>query len=268
MALSGTVTTTKYDSTIGLTLSWTATQNASTNQSTVSWALKSTGGTTSTYWNSGPITVKINGTTVLTVTSRFKLYGAGAWSRTGSLAIAHNSDGTKSFAIQVSAAIYSTAVNCTGSGTFTLDKINLTPTAPTSVTASTPDGTVWNFGGVATIRWSGSTGVITGYEVQQWYSGTNTWTAYNKPGTTSTTCTYLNKTFKAGETYKFRVRTLNGTLASAWKESNALTFGGGINVKTDGAWRTGTIWVNINGTWTRPKQVWVKIDGQWIKTKQ
>lgn len=263
MALSGTVNSTKYNSTIGLTLTWTATQSAVNNRSAVSWTLKSTGGTTSAYWNSGPITVTINGSTVLTITSRFKLYGGGAWSKSGTINVPHNTDGTKSFTISIQAAIYTTAVNCTGSGTFTLDKINTSPTAPTSCTARTDDGTYWAFGEVATIKWTGATGPITGYEVQQWDSQNKAWTAYNKPGGTSTTCTYLSKVLKAGSTFKFRVRALNGTLYSAWTESNALTFIGGMCVNNNGTWNTGSVWIKVDGAWTRAKRVYVKINGTW-----
>lgn len=124
MALSGSFNTSKYNNTIGLNLSWTGTQSVANNQTTIKWTLKSSGGSSGDWWYAAPITVVINGTTVLSVTSRFKLYGGGAYKKTGTIVITHNEDGTKSVAMSVRAAIYSASVNCTGSKTFTLDKIN------------------------------------------------------------------------------------------------------------------------------------------------
>ena len=124
MALSGSITTNKYNSTVGLKLSWSASQNINDNSSTISWTLKSVGGSSGSWWYSGPITVKIAGKTVLSVTSRFKLYGDGSYSKSGSLKVTHNEDGTKSIAMSVRAAIYTSSVNCTASKTFTLNKID------------------------------------------------------------------------------------------------------------------------------------------------
>ena len=125
MASSGTITTNKYDSKVGLKLTWSITaQSIANNTSTIKWTLTSNGGSSGTWWYAGPVTVKIGGSTVLNTTSRFKLYGGGAYKKTGSLTIAHNADGTKSVSMSVRAAIYSASVNCTGSNTFALDKID------------------------------------------------------------------------------------------------------------------------------------------------
>ena len=128
MALSGSVSTNKYTTsshgTIGLVLSWTATQSIVDNTTRIYWTLKSNGTMSSGYYvQAGPITVKIAGTTLLNVTSRFNLYGDGAYSKSGNITVPHNQDGTKSVAMSVRAAIYSTSVNCTGSKTFSLDNI-------------------------------------------------------------------------------------------------------------------------------------------------
>ena len=124
MALSGTFYTNYYNSHVRLKLSWTGTQSIANNTTTIKWTLTSNGGSTGQWWYAAPITVTIGGKTVLSTTSRFKLYGGGAYKKTGSVAITHNEDGTKSCAMSVKAAIYSTSVNCTGSKTYTLDKIN------------------------------------------------------------------------------------------------------------------------------------------------
>ena len=129
MALSGSISTNKYTTTnhgsIGLVLSWTASQNIVDNQTTINWTLKSYGTMSSGYYvQAGPVTVKIGGKTVLSVTSRFNMHGDGGYSKSGTLKVTHNQDGTKSVAMSVRAAIYSASVNCTASKTFTLNKID------------------------------------------------------------------------------------------------------------------------------------------------
>lgn len=128
MALSGSVSTNKYSTsshgTIGLILSWTASQSIVNNQTTINWTLKSNGTMSSGYSvQAGPVTVKIGGTTVLNTTSRFSMYGGGGYSKSGTIKVTHNEDGSKSVSMSVRAAIYSASVNCTGSKTFSLNKI-------------------------------------------------------------------------------------------------------------------------------------------------
>ena len=128
MALSGSVSTNKYTTsshgTIGLILSWTATQSIVNNETTINWTLKSNGTMSSGYYvQAGPVTVKIAGSTVLNTTSRFSMHGGGGYSKSGTIKVAHNQDGTKSVSMSVRAAIYSASVNCTGSKTFALDNI-------------------------------------------------------------------------------------------------------------------------------------------------
>ena len=112
----------RYPSYIYVT--WEATQNIVNNTSTLSW--KCYGGSdyndTSAYVSSGPIVVKINDTTVLNITDRFrmrkdKLIGS------GSLTLYHNADGSKSINTSITAAVYSYASNCSYSGTITLNTI-------------------------------------------------------------------------------------------------------------------------------------------------
>lgn len=124
MALSGTFYTNYYNSNIRLKLSWTGTQNVANNTTKISWTLTSNGGSSGSWWMSGPVTVKIGSTTVLNTTSRFKMYGGGAYKKTGNVTITHKNDGSQSVAMSVKAAIYSSSVNCTGSNTYTLDKID------------------------------------------------------------------------------------------------------------------------------------------------
>lgn len=103
---------------------WTATQNIDDNTSTISW--KCYGGSnysnTTSYVACGPVVVKINGKTVLNITNRFNL-SKDELIGSGSLTVSHNTDGTKSVPVSISAAIYNFASNCTYSGDITLNTI-------------------------------------------------------------------------------------------------------------------------------------------------
>lgn len=129
MALSGSFSTNKYTTsnhgTIGLILSWTATQSIADNTSTITWTLKSNGTMSSGYYvQAGPVTVGIAGKIVLNITSRFNMYGGGGFKRTGTITVSHTDEGLRNVAMNIRAAIYSSSVNCTASKTFELDKIN------------------------------------------------------------------------------------------------------------------------------------------------
>jgi hypothetical protein len=60
---------------------------------------------------------------------------------------------------------------------------------------------------------------------------------------------------------------MNGTLASAWKESNTLVVSGAMDIKVSNAWKTGSVWIKVNGTWKRAKRVWIKVYGAWKQSK-
>lgn len=128
MALSGNFNTNKYytnsSGSIGLNLSWTATQDIATNSTTISWVLKSNGSMSTGYcvWG-GPITATINGENVYYQSGRSRVYGGGAFRKTGTIVVQHDNDGTKSITMSVRAALYNSEVNCTGSASYTLDPI-------------------------------------------------------------------------------------------------------------------------------------------------
>lgn len=141
MALSGSVSTSSYEGRY-LTLSWTATQSTSTNQSTVSWTLTANGGSSS-YYYTGPVTVVMNGVAVYSQTNRYAMYTGTV--KTGTLVIDHDSDGTKSFTVTVRGAIYSASVNCTGSQTFTLNTIPRGASVTQSLASATENSIVIDF---------------------------------------------------------------------------------------------------------------------------
>lgn len=202
MALNGSVSTNKYDGNVGLTCTWTATQDFNGNKSIISWKLASDGNQYYTY-KTGNVKLIINGETVLAISSSFNMQGGGYWSRTGTLEIPHNADGSKSFAISISAGIwYYTSSNCTGSGTFTLDTI------PRASSASVPNFTMGtagtisinranaNFTHTLSVKLGGNTyqiasGVSTSYK---WTPALTEW-GQRVPNATSADCTMILDTY-------------------------------------------------------------------------
>lgn len=134
MALIGSLATNSYQGRYVL-FNWTATQDVSQNKSTISWSLVGDGGGTEWY-KAGAFKVVINGVTVYVTSEsdRIQLYD-GTIVATGSRTISHKSDGTASFTVSIQAGIYTYAVNCTGSTTFTLDTIPRVSTFSVSKTS-------------------------------------------------------------------------------------------------------------------------------------
>lgn len=107
-----------------LRLYCTSTIDIATNSSTISWTLYSEGGSSS-YYTTGPTTVKINGVEVYSkgvVTWSSKIFPAKKGSTSGTLTVTHNSDGKKSISVSLATAIYTSTVT-TNSDTWTLDDI-------------------------------------------------------------------------------------------------------------------------------------------------
>lgn len=154
MATSGSFNTSGYDGRY-LTLSWSVqSQSTENNSSTISWTLKGAGTAGSSWYRAGNFKVVINGVTVYSSSTRIQLYN-GTVVASGTLQISHNSDGTKTFSASAQAGIYTVAVNCTGSGTFTLPTIsryatvtgatNFTDVQNPSVSFSNPSGAKLQF---------------------------------------------------------------------------------------------------------------------------
>ena len=136
MAISGTLDSGKYGNRY-LQFSWTATQDITTNKSTISWTLKGAGNTVG-YYKAGGFKVIIDGSTVYSTAENNRIE---LWEDTlvasGKKEITHNSDGTRKFKVYIEGGIYTYAVNCTGETEFTLTTI---PRASTfSVSNGSPD---------------------------------------------------------------------------------------------------------------------------------
>ena len=123
MSSSGSFNTTGYQGRY-LTFAWTlSSQSIENNTSTIAWTLKGAGNASSSWYNAGNFKVVINGTTVYSSSTRIKLYN-GTLVSSGNLTIAHGSDGSKSFSASAEAGIYTVAVNCSGSGSWSLPTIS------------------------------------------------------------------------------------------------------------------------------------------------
>ena len=116
---SGSFNTTKYDGRY-YTFSWTATQDITKNQSSIAWTLEAKGGNSSWYAER-TVEVVVAGETVYNKTNKVNRYTGKVAS--GTKVITHNTNGSKSFSASVQAAVYTSSVNCTGSGNWDLKDI-------------------------------------------------------------------------------------------------------------------------------------------------
>ena len=215
MASSGNFSTNKYSTsshgTIGLNLSWSIqSQSIENNTSTIKWTLKSNGTMSSGYYvQAGPVTVVIGGKTVLNTKSRFNMRGSGGYSESGTITIAHNEDGSKSVSMSVKAAIYSASVNCTGSKSYTLTKINRY--------ALINSATDFNDEGNPTITYSNPAGgdLVSGIMARlKWL---------NADGVTEEATDWSDQLSDDGGTYTFDLDSYRTALRAACPDSNSLS---------------------------------------------
>lgn len=214
MASSGNFSTNKYSTsshgTIGLNLSWSIqSQSIENNTSTIKWTLKSNGTMSSGYYvQAGPVTVVIGGKTVLNTKSRFNMRGSGGYSESGTITIAHTEDGSKSVSMSVKAAIYSASVNCTGSKSYTLTKINRY--------ALINSATDFNDEGNPTITYSNPAGdLVSGIMARlKWL---------NADGVTEETTDWSDQLSDEGGTYTFDLDSYRTALRAACPGSNSLS---------------------------------------------
>lgn len=122
MATSGTFKTTTYDGAC-LQFDWSLkSQSTVNNQSVISWTLKGAGIKSGYWYMAGPFKCTVNGTVVYQSNTRIKLY-TGTVVASGELAIGHDTNGAKSFSAYAECAIYTSAVNCKGSESWSLPDI-------------------------------------------------------------------------------------------------------------------------------------------------
>lgn len=124
MATSGSCATSYYKN-LCMMFSWSAKQSTADNTSTISWKLAGyrTDGAIG-YITCGGFNVVIDGQTVYSKPTgyRVNVYN-GDVVASGEVTLNHDSEGKKSFSVELEAAIYYSAVNCYGSDQFTLNNI-------------------------------------------------------------------------------------------------------------------------------------------------
>ena len=122
MASSGSFNTTGYQGRY-LTFAWSvSSQSVANNTTTIAWTLKGAGTASSSWYRAGNFKVVINGSTVYSSSTRIQLYD-GTLVASGNFTMTHDTAGNKTFSASAEAGIYTVAVNCSGSGTFTLPQI-------------------------------------------------------------------------------------------------------------------------------------------------
>lgn len=122
MATSGTFKTSAYDGAC-LQFDWSLkSQSTVNNQSVISWTLKGAGIKSGYWYMAGPFKCTVNGTVVYQSNTRIKLY-TGTVVASGELAIGHDTNGSKTFSAYAECAIYTSAINCKGSGSWSLPDI-------------------------------------------------------------------------------------------------------------------------------------------------
>lgn len=149
MASSGSFNTNGYEGRY-LNFSWNvASQSIANNQTTINWTLKGAGEGQAGWYSATNFKVTINGTTVYSSTDIIQLWN-GTVVASGQFTIPHNADGNQSFSAYAEAGIYWYAVNCSGSGSWSLPQIprqanitaapNFTDIQNPTVTYSNPAG--------------------------------------------------------------------------------------------------------------------------------
>jgi len=106
-----------------LNFSWSIqSQSIANNTTTISWTLKGAGGATNNWYVSGPFRVVIDGVERYYSDTRINLQN-GTVVASGTVTMSHNSVGEKSFSASVEGAIYTYAMNVSGSGSWSLTTI-------------------------------------------------------------------------------------------------------------------------------------------------
>lgn len=122
-ASSGSFTTTSCEGR-SLTFNWNVrSQNVANNQTTINWSLVGSGSYTEGWVTCGNFKVKIDGKQVYYSANRVNVY-SGTVVASGTYTFTHDNSGNKSFTASAEAGIYYVAVNCSGSGNWSLPSIS------------------------------------------------------------------------------------------------------------------------------------------------
>ena len=165
MASSGSFNTSDYKGRY-LVFSWSEiSQSVTDNKTTISWTLKSAGESEWRYYKAGGFKVVIDGTTVYSVSTDDRItISENTTIASGTFTFTHNADGTRTFSASAEGGIYTYAVNCTGSGSFTLDTIPRKSTPTLSATTI-------ELGKTLTIYTNRASSAFTHKLYYAWYTG-------------------------------------------------------------------------------------------------
>lgn len=210
------------------------------NSSTLSWTLTSTGGA-STYYTIDTTTVTINGTTVYSKDRTYwddRVFPAKKGSVSGTITVAHNSNGSKTIAVGFSTRVYIYGSQEYG-GSMTLTTIDRS--APT-VTFSTSNVTANGFKISAT---SSATADIWQYST----NGGSSWTQFSTTASTSASVTLSSLSPNTSYTVRVRARRQYNHVYGTSGSSTVKTLGGAVvnsvnTVTADNA----TVSITINVT--------------------
>lgn len=137
MAENGSFNTNAY-SVRYLTFNWWITnRNSTENWIDIGWNLVGAGGSSTKWYKAGNFKVVIDGEQVYYSSTRINLYN-GTVVASGNKRIYGASN--KTFSASAEAGIYTVAVNCRGSGSWTLPTLAVNPTLPTWINVSGSNG--------------------------------------------------------------------------------------------------------------------------------
>lgn len=147
---NGSFTTTACEGR-SLTFNWSVkSQSVANNQTTINWSLVGSGSYTYGWVTCGNFKVLIEGKQVYYSATRINVY-SGTVVASGTYTFTHDNNGNKSFSAYAEAGIYYVAVNCSGSGSWSLPQItrsatitnapNFNDEANPTITYTNPAGT-------------------------------------------------------------------------------------------------------------------------------
>lgn len=249
MATSGDIYTNYFSEEYGsvrLRYHWSvASQSVDNNTTTISWTITTDGSMTSGYWyKAGPITMTMtatngsftSGTRSYSNSSRIQLRGGGTQVASGTAVLTHGDTGVGSFSVSMSAAIYYTSTNVSGSGTASLNTIprattpsfstqNVTLGTAVTITLNRPSTSSFTHDLTYTFGTKVDQVIGTGVETSA------TWTPPTTLGSemltsSSGTCTITCKTYNGSTLIGTKTASITLSIpdTDAWKPSNSTTF--------------------------------------------
>ena len=202
-----------------LQLTITETVNVAANTSTLSWTLTSAGGS-AVYYTVDTTTVTINGTTVYEKARtnwEDRVFPAAKGSVSGTITVAHNSDGTKTVDVGFSTRVYIFGPQEYGG---TMKLTNIDRTAPT-VSCSVSSITAYGFKISAS---SSATADIWQYST----NGGTSWTQFSTTAGTSASITLSSLSPNTSYSVRVKARKKTNQVYGTSGTSSVKTLGGGV----------------------------------------